>query len=125
MNRTLSDPLRLAVVAGFGLGAAGIVAQILGGWPYPTVPPGLLIALAGAASALGPGRWPPIVAVVAGAFLTVGFVLVGDLARLVGEENVLVTAGKWVQGVGVLAGLLAAVASLVRPPRLSPARSAG
>jgi hypothetical protein len=116
VNRTLTDPLRLVVLAGFGLGAAGIVAQILGGWPYPAVPPGLLIALAGGASALGPGRWPPAVAVVAGAFLTVGFVLVGDVARLVGDENALVTVGKWVQGVGVAAGLLAAVASLVRPP---------
>ena len=125
MTRTLSDPLRLTVLAGFGLGAIGIVAQILGGWDYPAVPPGLLIALAGGAAALVPARWSPVPAVLAGAFLTVGFVLVGDLARLVGDENALVTAGKWAQGAGVATGLVAAVASLVRPPRLSPARPGG
>ncbi len=116
MRTALSDPFRLTAVAGFALSAVGIVLQILGGWEYPAVPPGLLIALAGAVAALPPVRWSPVIAVLAGAFITVGFVLVGDLATLVGDENTAVTAGKWLQFVGVLAGTAAAAVSLVRPP---------
>jgi hypothetical protein len=115
----------LTILIGFGLGAVGIVLQILGGWDYPVVPPGLLITLAAGGVAVVPMRWAPAVSALAGGFLTVGFVLVGDLARLVGDENALVTAGKWGQLVGVVCGLLAALGSLVRPPRLSPSRPAG
>jgi hypothetical protein len=116
VKQTLSDPLRRAVFLAWLLAAAGIVVQIAGGWPYPVVPPGLLICLAAAASALVPPRWGPAVAVLAGAFLLFGFVAVGDLGRLLGTENALVTVGKWMQLAGSLAGTAAAVTALVRPP---------
>jgi hypothetical protein len=121
VKSTYSDPLRRTAFYGWLLAALGIVLQIAGGWPYPVVPPGLLICLAAAAAALVPWRWAVALSVVAGAFLLFGFVAVGDIGRMLGTENALVTAGKWVQLGGSLAGTAAAVVSLVRPPaHLSP-----
>jgi di/tricarboxylate transporter len=119
VNRFPSDPRRLTALVAFLASAAGIVLQILGGWEYPAVPPGLVITLVAALSALVPLRWAPLVGVLAGAFIAVGFVLVGDLARLLGGQDALVTAGKWVQLVAVLVGTAAALAAVVRPRRLS------
>jgi membrane-bound ClpP family serine protease len=116
VRQTSSDPVRRAVLYGWLLAALGIVLQIAGGWAYPLIPPGLLIALAAAGAALVPWRWAPVLSVVAGAFLLFGFVATGDYRNLVGAGNAVLIAGKWLLPVGVLAGTAAAVTSLVRPP---------
>lgn len=116
MFRMLADPLRRTVVVGLVISALGIPIQILGGWEYPVVPPGMLILLAAGIAALLPVRWAPALSLVAGGFVLVGFVVVGDLANMFGSQNALVTVGKWVQMVALVVGLVAAVGSLVKPP---------
>jgi hypothetical protein len=116
MFRMLADPPRRTVVVSLVISAIGIPIQILGGWEYPVVPPGMLILLAAGAAALLPVRWAPAISLVAGGFVLVGFFLVGDLANMFGSQNALVTVGKWVQMVALVVGLVAAVGSLVKPP---------
>jgi hypothetical protein len=121
VKQTLTDPLRRGVLYGWLLAALGIVLQIAGGWAYPLVPPGLLICLAAAAAALVPWRWAPALSVLAGAFLLFGFVATGDYNHLFGNQNAVLTAGKWLLPVAALVGAVAAAVSLARPPaRLSP-----
>ncbi|HEV8164553.1 MAG TPA: hypothetical protein VGR74_08915, partial [Actinomycetota bacterium] len=64
-------------VAGMVTAAAGIIIQIGSGSElYPTIPPGPIILLAGAALvALGPWRWTPVVGVIVPLFLFVGAVV--------------------------------------------------
>jgi di/tricarboxylate transporter len=116
MFQMLTDPLRRTVLAGLVVSAIGIPIQILGGWDYPVVPPGMLILLAAGLSALLPTRWAPAISLVAGGFVLVGFFVVGDVANMLGSQNALVTAGKWLQLLALVVGLVAAVGSLVRPP---------
>jgi hypothetical protein len=116
MFRMLADPPRRTVVVSLVISAIGIPIQILGGWEYPVVPPGMLILLAAGVAALLPVRWAPAISLVAGGFVLVGFFLVGDLANMFGSQNALVTVGKWVQMVALVVGLVAAVGSLVKPP---------
>jgi len=116
MKRTLSNPLRRTILVGFVLSAIGIAIQIIGGWDYPTIPPGMLITLAGGLVAALPFRWAPALSLLFGAFLIFGFVATGDFANMIGTENVAVTIGKWLQFVTILVGTVAAVISLVRPP---------
>ena len=114
--RMLADRLRRTVFVSLVVSALGIPVQILGGWDYPVVPPGMLILLVAGAAALLPVRWAPVISVVAGGFILVGFVVVGDAANMFGSQNALVTVGKWVQMLALAVGIVAAVGSLVRPP---------
>jgi hypothetical protein len=116
MFRILADRPRRAVLVSLVISAIGIPIQILGGWEYPVVPPGMLILLAAGLVALLPVRWAPAISLVAGGFILVGFFVVGDLANMFGSQNALVTVGKWVQMVALVVGLVAAVGSLARPP---------
>jgi hypothetical protein len=112
----LADRLRRTVLVGLVISALGIPIQILGGWEYPVVPPGMLILIAAGLAALLPVRWAPVISLVAGGFVLVGFFVVGDLANMFGSQNTLVTVGKWVQIVALVVGVAAAIGSLVRPP---------
>lgn len=116
MKRTLSDPLRRTILVGFVVSAIGFPIQMIGGWNYPPVPTGLLITLVGGLVAAFPFRWAPVLTLLVGVFLIVGFVATGDFANMTGTENVAVTVGKWLQFVTLLVGTVAAVVSLVRPP---------
>lgn len=124
MFRMLADGLRRTVLVGLVISALGIPIQILGGWEYPVVPPGMLILLAAGLVALLPVRWAPVISLVAGGFVLVGFFVVGDLANMFGSQNTLVTVGKWVQMAALVVGVAAAIGSLVRPPvRLGATRA--
>jgi len=116
MKLSLSDPLRQTILVALVLSAAGIPIQILGGWGYPTIPPGMVITLVGALAALVTNRWAAAISLLVGAFILFGFVATGDISHLAGTENVLVTVGKWLQFVTIVIGTVAAIASLVRPP---------
>jgi hypothetical protein len=116
MFRMLADRLRRTLFVSMVISAIGIPVQILGGWEYPVVPPGMLIILAAGLAALLPVRWAPVISLVAGGFLLVGFFLVGDAANMFGSQNLTVTAGKWVQMVALVVGLAAAIGSLVKQP---------
>jgi len=116
MFRILADRLRCAVLVSLVVSAIGIPIQILGGWEYPVIPPGMVITLLAGLAALLPVRWAPVISLVCGAFILFGFVAVGDAANMFGSQNALVTAGKWVQMIALVVGLVAAVGSLARPP---------
>ena len=122
MIRILADRLRRAVLVSLVISAIGIPIQILGGWEYPVVPPGMLITLAAGLVALLPVRWAPVISLVLGGFVLVGFVLVGDAANMVGSQNALVTLGKWVQMIALVVGIAAAVGSLVKLPVQLPSQ---
>lgn len=115
MKHVLADPFRRTLLAGFVISALGIPVQILGGWDYPVVPPGMLITLVAGLAALLPARWAPVISLVGGGYILVGFVVVGDIANMLGSQNATVTAGKWLQLVALVVGVAAAVGSLVRP----------
>ncbi len=119
MFRMLADRLRRTVLVSLVVAAIGIPIQIVGGWDYPVVPPGMLILLAAGLAALLPARWAPVITLVAGGFILVGFFAVEDVANMFGSQNALVTAGKWVQMIALVVGLAAAAGSLVRPPARS------
>jgi hypothetical protein len=116
MKLSLSDPLRRTILVALVLSAAGIPLQILGGWGYPTIPPGMVITLVGALAALVTYRWAAAISLLTGAFTLVGFFASGDIAHLAGTTNAVVTVGKWLQFVTIVVGTVAALASLVRPP---------
>jgi hypothetical protein len=116
MKLSLSDPLRRTILVALVLSAAGIPIQILGGWDYPTIPPGMVITLVGALAALITYRWAAAISLLTGAFILFGFFASGDIAHLAGTANAVVTVGKWLQFVTIVVGTVAALASLVRPP---------
>jgi hypothetical protein len=116
MFRILADRPRRAVLVSLLISAIGIPIQILGGWEYPVVPPGMLILVAAGLAALLPMRWAPVISLVCGGFILVGFVVVGDVANMFGSQNALVTVGKWVQMIALAVGIAAAIGSLVKPP---------
>jgi hypothetical protein len=116
MRHVLADRFRRAVLVSFVISALGIPVQILGGWDYPVVPPGMLITLAAGLAALLPVRWAPVISLVGGGFILVGFVAVGDIANMLGSQNATVTAGKWLQMIALVMALVAAIGSLVKRP---------
>jgi hypothetical protein len=125
MRHVLTDRFRRVVLVSFVVSALGIPVQILGGWAYPVVPPGMLITLAAGLAALLPVRWAPVVSLVGGGFIVVGFVAVGDIANMLGSQNATVMTGKWLQMIALVVGVVAAVGSLVRPPAQLPAGARG
>jgi hypothetical protein len=116
MKLSLSDPLRRTILVALVLSAAGIPIQILGGWGYPPIPPGMVITLVGALAALITYRWAAAISLLTGVFILFGFFASGDIAHLAGTANAVVTVGKWLQFVTIVVGTVAALASLVRPP---------
>jgi hypothetical protein len=106
-------------VAGMVTAAAAIIIQIASGSDlYPTIPPGPIILLAGAALvALGPWRWTPIVGVVVPLFLLVGAVVAavnsGEFVdQLTSPGQVGIFAGDVMQLLGVITALVAGSVAL-------------
>ena len=98
-------------VAALLVAAAGFVIQIVSGVEVPTVPPGLVILLVAAALvAFAPWRWMPVVGVVVGLFLLVGFFASGAVGSLLEPSELGVFLGAWVQ---FLAMIFAVVAGIV------------
>jgi hypothetical protein len=89
------------------LAAVGVAIQIAAGAPYPTVPPACSILLipAGLISA-GRWWWAPILAVVAGLFLTFGLFAAGETGRLTDPKSLADSFGLWTQTVAVLVTIL-------------------
>ena len=112
-------------VTGMVVAAAGIIIQIASGSDlYPTIPPGPIILLAGAALvALGPWRWTPVVGVVVPLFLLVGAVIAaivsgGFADQLTDPGEVGIFAGDVLQLLGVITALVAGI--LAARQRLRP-----
>ena len=113
-KRSPLSPAGKVTVAALLVAAAGFVIQIVSGVDVPTVPPGLVIMLVAAALvAFGPWRWTPVVGVVVGLFLLVGFFASGSVGSLLAPDQSGVLVGAWVQFlaliVTVVAGIVAAI----------------
>jgi hypothetical protein len=113
-------------VAGMVTAAAGIIIQIASGSDlYPTIPPGPIILIAGAALvALGPWRWTPIVGVVVPLFLFVGAVAAAvnsgewvDQLTSPGQVAIGIFAGDVIQLLGVITALVAGIVALSQRSR--------
>lgn len=113
-------------VAGMVAAAAGIIIQITSGSDlYPTIPPGPIILIAGAALvALGPWRWTPVVGVVVPLFLIVGAVIAAvnsgefvDQLTDPGQVGIGIFAGDVIQLLGVIAALVAGIVALRQSSR--------
>jgi hypothetical protein len=105
---------RAAKVVVFGLLGAtlGVLIQILSGVDFPTIPPVLFILLIPALLiVVAPWRWAPVLAVLAGLFLTVGLFLSSESDRLFDWGEAGGATGLWVQTVSVaIAGVAGAIA---------------
>jgi hypothetical protein len=78
-QRSPLSPAGKVTVAALLVAAAGFAIQIVSGVDVPTVPPGLVIMLVAAALvAFGPWRWTPVVGMIVGLFLLVGFFASGS-----------------------------------------------
>jgi hypothetical protein len=120
---TLSAAGKLNVI-GMVAAAAGIIMQIASGSDlYPTIPPGPIILLVGAALvALGPWRWTPVVGVVVPLFLFVGAVMAavnsGEFVdQLTDPGEVGIFAGDVLQLLGVITALVAGLVALRQSSR--------
>jgi hypothetical protein len=109
---------------GMVVAAAGIIIQIASGSDlYPTIPPGPIVLLAGAALvALGPWRWTPVVGVVVPLFLLVGAAIAAVVSgefvdQLTDPGEVGIFAGDVLQLLGVIAALVAGILALRQSSR--------
>jgi hypothetical protein len=106
MVNVVNRPRIIAAVA-FVAAAAGIVIQILAGADYPTVPPGLIILVAGAAVCVWWRRWW---ALLIPAVLCL-FLLFGAVAAPGVRDNIAAGSGRlWGTLLQLAAMLIAAVA---------------
>lgn len=100
-------------VAALLVAAAGFVIQIVSGVDVPTVPPGLVILLVAAALvAFAPWRWMPVVGVVVGLFLLVGFFASGAVVSLLVPSQLGVFLGAWVQFLAVIVAVVAGIVAV-------------
>lgn len=100
-------------VAALLVAASGFVIQIVSGVDVPTVPPGLVILLVAAALvAFAPWRWMPVVGVVVGLFLLVGFFASGAVGSLLEPSELGVFLGAWVQFLAVIVAVVAGIVAV-------------
>ncbi len=114
MNQRSSLPRASQLtVAALLVAAAGFVIQIVSGVVVPTVPPGLVILLVAAASvAFAPWRWMPVVGVVVGLFLLVGFFASGAVVSLLEPSQLGVFLGAWVQFLAVIVAVATGIVAV-------------
>jgi hypothetical protein len=111
-RRLLSRGSQLTVAA-LLVAAAGFVIQIVSGVVVPTVSPGLVILLVAAALvAFAPWRWMPIVGVVAGLFLLVGFFASGAVVSLREPSQLGVFLGAWIQFLAVTVAVVTGIVAV-------------
>jgi hypothetical protein len=120
-DMAMRDPARLALIAGLGLGALGLIIEVITGVPgFPTIPPGpIIMAAAATFVALARWRWAPIVGLIAALFITVGNVVSDSdtTGRLSDPGAVGPFAGTVLLVVGLLIALVAGSAASVRALR--------
>lgn len=116
---------RAPVWGGLLIAAVGIFLQKAGGVNYPAVPPGAIIFIVGALLVLAlPWAWVPLLGVLIGLFMVVGFAANSDsLVRLGHPGEFLAFLGTWIQVIGVVAALVAGIGLTVSGLRTGKARS--
>jgi hypothetical protein len=114
-QRSPLSPAGKVTVAALLVAAAGFAIQIVSGVDVTTVPPGLVIMLVAAAlGAFGPWRWTPVVGVVVGLFLLVGFFASGSVGSLLAPDRSGVFVGAWVQFLAVIVTVVAGTVAAVQ-----------
>ncbi len=114
-QRSSLSPAGKVTVAALLVAAAGFAIQIVSGVDVPTVPPGLIILLVAAALvAFGPWRWTPVVGIVVGLFLLVGFFASGAVGSLLDLSWLGVIIGAWIQFLAVMVAVVARVVATVQ-----------
>ena len=114
-QRSPLSPAGKVTVAALLVAAAGFAIQIVSGVDVPTVPPGLVIMLVAAALvAFGPWRWTPVVGVIVGLFLLVGFFASGSVGSLLAPDQSGVFVGAWVQFLAVIVTVVAGIVAAVQ-----------
>jgi hypothetical protein len=109
-KRSPLSPAGKVTVVALLVAAAGFAIQIVSGVDVPTVPPGLVIMLVAAALvAFGPWRWTPVVGVVVGLFLLVGFFASGAVGSLLDPGRLGVLVGAWAQFLAVIIAVVAGI----------------
>jgi len=113
---------RMVTVGGLVLGACGIAVLWASGVEFPVaVPPGMVILLAGAVFvAFARWRWWPVVGVVLGLFVAVGWAISPTgWPNLTGQNGASIAVGQAVQLIGVLTAAVAATVALSRRRRVA------
>ena len=96
------------IVTGLIIAFVGVVIQKASGANYSAVPPVFFILLIPAGLvAFGRWRWTPVIATLAGLFLTMGLFLSGASARLFDLNRLGVAVGLWIQALAVLVAAIA------------------
>ncbi len=109
------SPAGKLTAAGLVIATVGVIIQIISGHPYPKVPPVFFILLIPAGSVIFTRRrWTPIIAIVAGVFLTNGLFASGAYTRLLNITNAGDSIGLWIQTIGVVAATLAAIVAIIQ-----------
>ncbi len=102
-------------VAALLVAAVGIVIQYVSGVDFPTVPPGLIILLVAAGLvAFGPWRWAPVVGMVVGLFLIVGFFASGQIGPLLDPGWFGRFVGVWVLFLSVVVAFVAGTVATIQ-----------
>ena len=102
-------------VAALLVAAAGFVIQIVSGVEVPPVPPGLIILFVAAALvAFGAWKWMPVVGIVVGLFLLVGFFASGAVGNLLEPSRLGVFVGVWIQFMAVIVAVVAGTAATLQ-----------
>jgi hypothetical protein len=116
MKRSSSlSPASKLTVAALLVAALGFAIQIVSGIDTPTVPPGLVIlVVAATVVALLPWRWVPVVGVLAGLFLFVGFFASGAVGNLLDPSRFGVLVGAWIQFLALIVAVAVGLAATIQ-----------
>lgn len=110
----LSSTARLTVVSLIAA-TVGVVIQIISGVDFPTIPPVFFILLIPAGLvAFGRWRWTPVIATLAGLFLTIGLFLSGESVRLFDLSQFGGSVGLWVQTLGAVAAAVSGIRATIQ-----------
>ena len=114
-QRKSLSPSQKVTIAALLVAALGFAIQILFGIEVPTIPPGLVILVVAAALvALLPWRWAPVVGIVVGLFLLVGFFASGAVGNLLDPSRFGVLVGAWIQFLSVIVAVVAGAVATIQ-----------
>jgi len=109
------SPAGKLIATGLVTATAGVIIQIVSGHPYPKVPPVFFILLIPAGLVIfARQRWVPVIAIIAGLFLTSGLFASGAYVRLFNLTNAGDSVGLWIQTIGVVAATFAGIVAIIQ-----------
>jgi len=114
----LSATRKITIISLFAA-VVGVLIQIVFGADYPNVPPVFFILLIPAGLiAFSRWRWSPATATLGGLFLIFGLFLSGTSAKLFNLTQLGVSAGLWMQMLGVVIASITGIMATVKNYRI-------